>query len=79
MCFTFLKLEGSRVRYIAIFIFLGFFSVACSADDSAKVRIAQVLKEEVIDQRHFPFLSVYVESAAGSVLASESVSSDSFF
>ncbi|MDG0979131.1 MAG: serine hydrolase [Halieaceae bacterium] len=79
MCFTFLKLEGRGVRYSAIFIFLGFFSVACSADGSAKAQIAQVLKEEVIDQQHYPFLSVYVQSAEGSVLVSESVASDTFF
>lgn len=73
-----LGVRGSPLRLISL-LYFPVFLLACSTYNPTENQIAQVLKDEVISQQHYPFLSVYVESAAGKLLTSVSVSNDAFF
>ena len=73
-----LGVRGSPHSLVAL-LYFSVFLVACSTHDPAENQIVQVLQDEVNSQQHYPFLTVYAETAAGKLLVSESVSSDAFF
>jgi CubicO group peptidase (beta-lactamase class C family) len=69
----------SHLRGVIGIALISALILACSSQEQARELTHKVLKDEVIGKEAYPFLLVYIETASGEVLVSESVASEAFF
>ena len=69
----------SHLRGVIGIALISALILACSSQEQARELTHKVLKDEVIGNKAYPFLLVYIETASGEVLVSESVASEAFF